>query len=185
MKRFVTIAVLALLVLGSSGAARAQEGPGPGGPMGDEKLERRLMTYWLMRITDELDLSDAQAQKIGDVMRKVQPQIAENRRTMMKSMRALRDADREGKVLPKAEVLALARKGMEARQTTEALRFQQVTEVSALLDDAKFQKFVALQAELMRDLMQRVRDVRGRWPGGGRFRDGGPDGPPPHPDEEP
>ena len=178
MKRLLLATALALLVLGAARAALAQD---EGAAAGDEKLQRRIETLWMMKMTEELDLDDATAQKLGDVVRKYQPRIRENQRAMGQALRTLRDAQQAGRVLPKSQILELAKKAMEARQSTEGLRYQQVAEVSKLLDDAKFQKFVVLQAKFWREMMQRIRDARGGQGGAGRR--GRQPAPEPGPDE--
>ena len=183
MKRTLWMASLALLVLGAAQVALAQEEGPPAA--GNEKLQRRIETLWMMKMTEELDLDDATAQKLGDIVRKTQPQIRENQRVLTHALRAVRDAEQEGRVLSKSAILDMATKAMEARQKTEALRLQQFNDVSKVLDDAKFQKFVVLQAKFWRDIMQRIRDARGQSGTGNhqRWRQGTQPTPEPAPEE--
>jgi Spy/CpxP family protein refolding chaperone len=163
MKRWIWTACLALMVLGAARLALAQDDGTSAA--GNEKLQRRIETLWMMKMTEELDLDDATAQKLGDIVRKSQLQIRENQKALAQALRTVRDAEQAGKVLPTSQILDLVKKAMEARQKTESLRLAQFTDASKVLDDAKFQKFVVLQAKFWRDIVQRARDARGQTGG--------------------
>ncbi len=154
--------------------ADGDEDDGPDGapPLAD----KRIIDYQMWRMSQDLELTDAEAARVFPRMRRLGEAQSDLRRDRLKVMKQLRT--RLSKASPE-EVEGLVRQVRD----TEGRRLREIADledsVLAALSPRQQAQYLVSRESVMRDLHRMAEEARGRRPGGGSPRMGGrPGGPP-------
>jgi Spy/CpxP family protein refolding chaperone len=156
----VIILLLACLALPTWAAAR----PLQGDPQTRARLRENINTLRLLRMTEALDLTEAQTARLFPALNRIEKEKAELQRRMGVEIRDLRAALDKNPVQD-ADILVLVRRVKEIRQSVQ----QKDEELEALLDEnltpVQKGRYVIFLVDFARGLgekLNRVRQIRGK-----------------------
>jgi Spy/CpxP family protein refolding chaperone len=156
----IIILLLACLALPTWAAAR----PLQGDPQTRARLRENINTLRLLRMTEALDLTEAQTARLFPVLNRIEKEKAELQRRMGIEIRDLRAALDKSPVQD-ADILALVRRVKEIRQSVQ----QKDEELEALLDEnltpvqkGRYLLFLVDFARGLGEKLNRARQIRGK-----------------------
>ena len=182
------LAILCALTLSS--AARAQGAPGPdeGGPPRmqrmRERFEKKVRMMRLLEVSEALDLSDTEALRFDQVMRKYDAQKKPFVQQIGEGVRVLRRAS-QGDATVFAEVDRTIARLLDARGKIQSLDRQMYDELAKGLSPQRRAKLALVLARLpgdLRDLARQAKRGFQHWRQRGQNGPNGPNAPmPPEP----
>ena len=170
MKNRTVIAVLAAAFLAAAVPAAAQEDPaGPPAGRGQgqgrgnarQNLRENLATLRLLRLTEALELSEAQTAKIYPFLTRVEKDKAKVQKGLGQDIKALRDMLKDP-AAKEADVLALARSVLDARVKVRALDDEADQFLEKQLTGSQMGRYVVFQLDFYRGLENTVEQLRQR-----------------------
>jgi Spy/CpxP family protein refolding chaperone len=166
IRRMSCVWVPLVLLLGTAGAA--PDDP----PPVREEVERRIEVAWTWRLTDAVDLTTEQAEKVFPLLRSFRDERRKLTREKDEILGELSAYLQTGEV-DEARVDEILQDLSEIHDDLHRLELDQVQELRRILSTEQVARFIVFQDQFKRTIREIVEERRGRprapGPGGPRF----------------